>query len=125
MLLRLFVSVAITLSAAPMLTSCGPTETLTVTNDCGHAVKAWAGVAVGEAVADEVDTANDRYQYHSRDYVDGATETINIGPTSSATAMVIVYGMDTAYVDFFGEGRTGTNEYTISGDMCLLPADEG
>ena len=62
---------------------------------------------------------------HTKTLRNGATRELGLRPSNSAkTVMIIVYGADTAMVDYFGDQLTGSLDYTISGDMCLTPAEE-
>lgn len=122
---RLMITTAITLLTTFSMAACGPTEIATITNGCGHTVDAWAGRVGSESPEDEIktDVFRDSPQRHS--YPDGTTRELHVGPGEAFIIMVIVYGEDSTKVTHFGEPVTDSNDYTITGDMCLTPAEEG
>lgn len=108
------------------LTGCAPGATATVTNGCEHPVDILVEEVPAQSVSEDFDPEVLRESSHVLSYPSGGTAEIGLRPSNSArTVSVIVYGADTAKVDYFGDQLTGSLDYTITGGMCLTPASEG
>lgn len=108
-----------------VLAGCAPGATATISNSCTHSVDIYIDERSSAAVERNFDLDVYRESWHVETLEGGATTEIGLRPSNLAkTVMVIVYGADTAKVDYFGDNLTGSLDYAISGGMCLLPAEE-
>lgn len=106
------------------LTGCVAGAQAKITNNCDHPVDALIEEVPSQSVHRDFDPENLRESVHVKSYAKGGTAQIGLRPSNSAkTVSVIVYGADTAKVDYFGDQLTGSLEYVITGDMCLTPAE--
>lgn len=109
---------------AVSLAGCAAGAQANVTNSCGHPVDALLEEVSTQSVDRDFDPENLRESAHTMPLESDATRGLGLRPSNSPkAAMVIVYGADTAIVDYFGDQLTGSLDYTITGDMCLEPAE--
>lgn len=114
---------ALTLSL--VATGCAPGATATVSNSCTNPVDVFFDERPSSSVDSDFDLEVHRESAHTMTLGNGATRELGLRPSNSAkTVMIIVYGADTAKVDYFGDQLTGSLDYTITGDMCLTPATD-
>lgn len=107
------------------LTGCAPGGTAAVSNSCSHSVDIYMDERSTSSVERDFDLDVYRESAHTKALESGTTKEFGLQPSNVGnTVMVIVYGADTAKVDYFGDQLTGSLDYTISGDMCLTPAGE-
>lgn len=101
---------------------CVPGANATIYSDCDDSVDIFIEERPSYLVERPFELDVYRESVHVKTLEPGATVDFAISPGEPRPVMVIVYGADTAKIDYFGDQLTGSLDYTITGDMCLTPA---